>query len=199
MKGLILDTTLKRSYVAVFDGDREDVVYFPESLSTQSALIPACRQALSNLDRAPADLEGIAAVVGPGSFTGIRIGVSFVNAMAFALGLPRFAVTSFDVMRFACLEASCYLIDAGHDNFYAAKVENGFLSQQNLDKKDVPAGAINQNDILDKLPKGALLGIRKALEEKAFSACAPTFETTYLMPNYMRKSQAERMKEDKND
>ncbi len=195
MKGLIIDTTLKRSYAAAFDGEREVVFYFDETLSTQSSLIPTCQKALSELDLQPADLDGVAAVVGPGSFTGIRIGVTFANAICFALALPRFALTSFDVMRAVCPNAKSFAIDAGHDSTYAAILESGSLLQENIEKKDLPQGTVLQEDILEELPKGALLAARKAFEEREFSACAPTAETTYLKPNYMRKSQAERMKD----
>ena len=195
MKGLILDTTLKRSYVAAFDGDKESVLYFAEGVSTQSALIPACKEVLASLSLTPADLDGVAAVVGPWSFTGIRIGVTFANALAFALALPRFALTSFDVMRAVCPQASCFAVDAGHDSTYAAKVVNGVLEQENIERKDLPQGTVLQEDVLERLPAGALLAAKKAFEEREISPCAPTAETTYLKPNYMRKSQAERMKE----
>ena len=197
MKGLVIDTTQKRGFVAAFDGDREAVAMLYPSLSTQSALIPACRQALSEIGITTAELDGIAAVVGPGSFTGIRIGVSFANAMAFALSSPRFALSAFELMRAVRPHASAYWIDAGHDSCYAAILESGVLSEKNLDKENLPEGAIDQSTILSELPKGALLAARKAFEERAFSACSPSAEVPYLKPNYMRKSQAERLKEEK--
>lgn len=195
MKGLVIDTTLKKSYVAAFDGEREEVCYLDTSVSTQSGLIPACRKALAALELKQSDLDGVAAVVGPGSFTGIRIGVTFANAMAFALSLPRFSLTAFDVMRAVIPHVGCYAIDAGHDSCYAARLTNGSLSLVNLDKSELPADHLFQESILDSLPMGALSVARKAFEEKVFSACGPTMETTYLKPLYMRKSQAERMKE----
>ena len=195
MKGLILDTTLKRSYAAAFDDEREVVRYFDGSLSTQSSLVPTCQEILAELCLQPADLDGVVAVVGPGSFTGIRIGVTFANALCFALSIPRFALTSFDVMRAVRPSAKCFAIDAGHDSSYAAILAGGALSQENIEKKDLPEGTVFQEDVLEELPKGALLAARKAFEEREFSACAPTAETTYLKPNYMRKSQAERMKD----
>lgn len=197
MKGLVLDTTIKGAYAAAFDGEREAVVRFDPSLSTQSALIPACEQALSELGLSPSDLDGVAAVVGPGSFTGIRIGVTFANALAFALSLPRFSLTSFDVMRVLYPRAMAFAIDAGHDECYAAFVKGGELVQENVARRDLPAGAVNQSELLEDLPKGALSAARKALEEKGYSACAPTCETSYLKPNYRKKSQAERLKEEK--
>ena len=195
MKGLILDTTLKRSYVAAFDGENESIRYFDESLSTQSALIPSLRAVLSDLGLTPADLDGVAAVVGPGSFTGIRIGVTFANAFAYALSLPRFALTSFDVMRSASPDAPCYAIDAGHGSCYAARLVAGALVQENIEKSDLPEGTVDQGSIQGDLPAAALRAARIAFEERAFSACAPSKETTYFKPNYMRKSQAERMKD----
>ena len=197
MKALIIDTTLKGSYVAAFDGEKETVSFLDAELSTQSALIPACKKALSALELAPNDLDAIGAVVGPGSFTGIRIGVSFANAFAFALSLPRFSLTSFDVMRALRPRATAYAVDAGREECYAALAEKGSLSPVNLKKCDLPEGAVDQSDLLSELPKGALLAMRKGLEEKAFSSCAPTSETTYFKPNYMKKSQAERLKDEK--
>ena len=197
MKGLVIDTTLKQGYVAVFDDERETVVAFDPTLSTQSALIPACKHALDDMGVAPDELDGIAAVVGPGSFTGIRIGVSFANAFAFALSLPRFTLSSFDVMRPLRPHALLFTIDAGHDSYYTARLEKGAFVQENLDKKVIPADAIDQSELLLDLPNGALLAARKAFEERAFSACAPTAETSFFKPNYMRKSQAERLKEQK--
>jgi len=197
MKGLVLDTTVKRAYVAAFDGAKESVYYFDESLSTQSELIPACEAVLSEVGMTPSDLDGVAAVVGPGSFTGIRIGVAFANALAYALSVPRFSLTSFEVMRVARPDAPCYMIDAGHDSAYAARIVVGSLVQENLEKKDLPIGTVDQNDILDLLPASALVATRKAFEERAYSACVVTKECIYLKPNYMRKSQAERMKDNR--
>ena len=197
MKGLILDTTVKNGYVAAFDGEVEAVRYFDASLSTQSALIPACRAVLSDLSLTAGDLDGIAAVVGPGSFTGIRIGVTFANAIAFALSLPRFALSSFDVMQGVSPDAPAYAVAAGHGSFYAAFREGGGLLQRNAEESELPTGTVSQSAILADLPKGAILAARLAFEEKEYSACAPTRETDYLKPNYMRASQAERLKEGK--
>ena len=197
MRGLVIDTTVKRGYVAAFDGEKEVVIWLDPTLSTQSALIPACTEAISSVGIENRDLDGIVAVVGPGSFTGIRIGVTFANAMAFALSIPRFALSAFELMRAVRPHASAYWIDAGHDSCYAAILESGVLSEKNLDKENLPDGAIDQSTILSELPQGALLAARKAFEEKAFSACQPSAECRYLKPNYMRKSQAERLKEEK--
>ena len=197
MKGLIFDTTVKRGYVAAFDGEREAVRYFDVSFSTQSALIPACNAVLEDLSLQKSDLDGVFAVVGPGSFTGIRIGVTFANAFAFALSLPRFALSSFELIQALCPLAPAYSVDAGHGSTYAAFPEGGALVERNVERSELPQGTVDQSDVLPDLPKGAFLVAAKAFEERAFSACALTHECDYLKPNYMRKSQAERLKEER--
>ncbi|MHB8244436.1 MAG: tRNA (adenosine(37)-N6)-threonylcarbamoyltransferase complex dimerization subunit type 1 TsaB [Acidimicrobiales bacterium] len=51
------------------------------------------------------ELDAVAADVGPGLFTGIRVGVSAAKAIAMALGIPAVAVTSLDAIRAGALDA----------------------------------------------------------------------------------------------
>ena len=195
MKGLIVDTTVKNAYVVAFNGENTSVVYLAEGLSTASAIIPAVRAALVEVGLRNEDLDGVSAVVGPGSFTGIRIGVSFINAFAFALGVPRFRITSFDVMRALKEGAPAYAVDAGHDSYYAeCMTEEGYIDS-NVPSLEMPVGTVYQSDIIADLPKGAFTVLLRALDQHVHSLCAPSFHTDLLRPYYMRKSQAERMKE----
>jgi len=195
MRGLIVDTTIKGGYVAAFDGERREVVTLAEGISTASAILPAVREALAALSLPKEGLDGVAAVVGPGSFTGIRIGVSFVNAFAFALGIPRFRITSFDVMRECASSATAYAIDAGHDSYYTEILSDEGSEDKNITVSDLPSGTLFQRDILPNLPQGALSVLSKAIEQHVFALCAPSYLTDLLKPYYMRKSQAERMKD----
>ena len=195
MKGLIVDTTVKNAYVAAFDGEKTSVVYLAAGISTASALIPAVRAALNELALRKEELDGVAAVVGPGSFTGIRIGVSFINAIAFALGIPRFRITAFDVMRAVKEGAPAYAVDAGHDSYYAEfPTEEGY-ADRNASTSEMPQGTVYQADIAADLPKGALAVLSRAIDQHVYVLCAQSYLTDLLRPYYMRKSQAERMKE----
>lgn len=196
MKGLVIDTTVKRPYAAAFDGEREGIVYFDESLSTASGITRAVKSVLGEVGIHKKQLDGVAVVVGPGSFTGIRIGVAFANAFCFGLSIPRFRLTSFTVMQ-AIVSAPCYAVDAGHNAAYAALNEGGVLKEENLDLGDLPEGTVFQKDLADSLPKGALLAARTALQEIENSPCAPVYSVDRLKPHYMRKSQAERMMDEK--
>ncbi len=196
MKGLVIDTTVKRPYAAAFDGEEQSVCYFDETMSTASGITRAVKSVLADLKLTKKQLDGVAVVVGPGSFTGIRIGVSFANAFCFGLSIPRFRLTSFTVMR-ALVSAPCYAVDAGHESAYAAWIEDGVWKEDNSDLSALPNGTVFQHELEERLPQGALTAARAALEELINSPCAPTYSVDRLKPYYMRKSQAERMMEDK--
>lgn len=66
----------------------------PEGLRHGTALFPAIERCLQSAGITPQDLSAIAVSVGPGSYTGIRIGVMAAKAMAYAIGCPLYPVSS---------------------------------------------------------------------------------------------------------
>src|SRR5271165_4785449 len=61
-------------------------------------LVPKIHELLETLSSCPEDLTAIVVVNGPGSFTGVRIGVSSAKALAEALGIPLLAVSRLAVL-----------------------------------------------------------------------------------------------------
>jgi tRNA threonylcarbamoyladenosine biosynthesis protein TsaB len=85
--------------------------------SFSAQLAPRIRELLSAQDAVAGDLEAIVVVNGPGSFTGIRIGVSTAKGLAEALNVPIVAVSRLALLaRSAKVEAAA--LDAGRDEFY---------------------------------------------------------------------------------
>jgi tRNA threonylcarbamoyladenosine biosynthesis protein TsaB len=61
-------------------------------------LMPMVAQVLEELDMDPAQLSAVAVAKGPGSYTGVRIGVASAKSMAWALNLPLIGVSSLEVL-----------------------------------------------------------------------------------------------------
>lgn len=67
----------------------------------------------------PAECDFFCAVTGPGSFTGIRIGISTVKGLALGAGKPLLGLTSFDLIAYNVNSKKFYVvIDAAHSHFY---------------------------------------------------------------------------------
>ena len=90
--------------------------------------MPAVDQLLAEAGMTPADLTALAVDVGPGSFTGVRIGVCHGNAMALALGLPIVSVNALAALAYPLLGGDrpvAAVIDARNGNGYGALYASG--------------------------------------------------------------------------
>jgi tRNA threonylcarbamoyladenosine biosynthesis protein TsaB len=98
--------------------------------AASAQLMPAIEQLLREADL---DLHGVRALVlvnGPGSFTGIRVGLSTAKGLAHAAGTPIFAVSRLFVLSSLSKKQSDFLalLDAGRNEFYARRAEREWLA-----------------------------------------------------------------------
>jgi tRNA threonylcarbamoyl adenosine modification protein YeaZ len=90
-----------------------------------SRLIPWLHCLLSETGIPLPKIEGMACVIGPGSFTGLRIGLSTVQGISLALQIPAVRLTSLDVLaKNAASTRICVLIHSRSDTFFYAFYEN---------------------------------------------------------------------------
>ncbi|HUP92115.1 MAG TPA: tRNA (adenosine(37)-N6)-threonylcarbamoyltransferase complex dimerization subunit type 1 TsaB [Solimonas sp.] len=98
MRLLAIDTATEACSVALWhDGqvvERFEVV----DRSHTARLLPMVHALLAETGTAPAQLDGLACGIGPGSFAGVRIGVGFVKGLALALERPAVGVSSLDML-----------------------------------------------------------------------------------------------------
>ena len=146
------------------------------------------------------DIDVFACSVGPGSFTGIRIGVSTAKAFAYACGKKVLGVTSFESLAYNIVDSAkkLTLIDARHDNFYACAFdgENNvilkpcFLSKSEIIDlyKDYLIISDTEIDGIDSVKGDLAKGFVKAVEHKLSLA---NEDRESLVPLYVKKSQAE--------
>jgi tRNA threonylcarbamoyladenosine biosynthesis protein TsaB len=123
------------------------------SRSRSERLMPMIDQVLKNSQTMPENLSGIALSIGPGSFTGLRIGVSTAKGLAFALKRPVVGVSTLEVMAaplamMRCAYPICPVLDAKRQEVYAslfrADPEGGL-------KKIIGEEAITPAALMEKL------------------------------------------------
>ncbi|MDI6849010.1 MAG: tRNA (adenosine(37)-N6)-threonylcarbamoyltransferase complex dimerization subunit type 1 TsaB [Candidatus Saccharicenans sp.] len=150
---LAVDTTTRFGSVAVVRGGEvlAEVNYVsPSSHSRQvfRAMDEVIRVAGLKFN----DLEGLAVAAGPGSFTGIRIGLSLMKALALASNLPLAGVSALDALALKLLlpgvEVMAPMIDARKGEVFAA----AYRPEGRAMKEVVPAGAYRPSDFLARLP-----------------------------------------------
>lgn len=96
---LAIDSAIGISSVAVWHGGKV-AAYLEDRENTMQAakLVPLIEETLKQAGLGYADLTHVAATVGPGSFTGIRIGLAAARGIAFAAGIPCLGYTTLEVM-----------------------------------------------------------------------------------------------------
>ena len=101
-----------------------------EGLTHSETLLPLIKEAFEACDFSVSDLDGIAVSHGPGSFTGLRIGISAVKGLAISHGIPCIGVSTIEALAMNAIEEDgvviCPVMDARRGEFY-----NGLFRVQN--------------------------------------------------------------------
>ena len=155
MRILAVDTTTSSGSAALLEDRRLVGETGGESGTTHSArLLGAVDRLLRSEGLAVADIDAFAVAAGPGSFTGIRIGLSTVKALAFASGKPVVPVSSLRALALKLAltgaELACPVLDAKKGEVYAALFENAGGGLVEL----IPQGAYDPDDFFSRLPGG---------------------------------------------
>jgi tRNA threonylcarbamoyladenosine biosynthesis protein TsaB len=100
---LAIDTSTDMSSVAIY-GPARGVLVEHTWLSAReqtTQLLPVTQRAMSLVGVSVRDLTGIAVATGPGSFSGVRIGLSAAKTMAYALRIPIWGVPALDALAYS--------------------------------------------------------------------------------------------------
>lgn len=96
---LAIDTSNQSLGVALLEGDRL-IAHLTTNIAKNHSewLMPAINQLMEEIQLTPDELEKIIVAKGPGSYTGVRIGLSTAKSMAWALDIPIIGVSSLEVL-----------------------------------------------------------------------------------------------------
>ena len=208
---LALSTSSSTASVAIYNSDTDTVI---EKICTggkthSETLMPTVSELFEETAIEPAQIDMIAVDVGPGSFTGVRIGVATGNAMAMALNKQMAAVSSLEALAFSKYsQSTAVLLDARNGNGYAAHYTQGI--------ETMPPSAVVIDEFISTLPDSTLfLGdgatihkeiitakISDAKFDDAHISAANVAKHAFLhkdiicvqvLPLYLKPSQAERL------
>ncbi|MBQ8371678.1 MAG: tRNA (adenosine(37)-N6)-threonylcarbamoyltransferase complex dimerization subunit type 1 TsaB [Clostridia bacterium] len=99
MKILAFDSTARAASVAITDDDRLLALYNTDNGLTHSELLlPMAEDALRSTRLGFDDIEAYATSVGPGSFTGVRIGAALVKGLSFGRDIPCIGVSALEAL-----------------------------------------------------------------------------------------------------
>ena len=103
MRILAIETTEKIGSIAIADrGDLLAEVRLPDTLRSAQSLAPGIRNLLEDAGWTPRDVDLVAVTVGPGSFTGLRIGIGTAKVFAYAVGAEVLGIDTHETMAYAC-------------------------------------------------------------------------------------------------
>lgn len=140
MKILALETSAKAVSAAVSENGRILASGYQDTGLTHSrTLMPIVEHILKNTDLKLSDMDAIAVAVGPGSFTGIRIGVSAAKGLAFSVDKPAVGVSTLAAMARNVAFSDGLIVcamDARRSQVYNANfsAENGVLTRLTPDR-----------------------------------------------------------------
>ena len=223
MKILAVDTATTSCSAAIMTGDGSLLAELTKvDTRTHSIHLMTMINTVYNLaGLAVADMDGFAVTVGPGSFTGLRIGISTIKGLAWSLEKPVVGVSSLDALAWQCTQSAyliCPLLDARKKEVYFCryrfkdgellkeKSEQVAAPDQALDDIHEPSLFIGNGALLYRDKISARLGglaqfasathhVIRASSVAGLSISrfngAKTDDITLLVPHYIRKSDAE--------
>ena len=216
MNVLALDTATEVLSLCARKGDAWASLAVRHGLQHSPSLLPLAQRLLADLGMGVGELDLVVCTVGPGSFTGIRIGISTALGIGKGRGIPVAGVPTLDAMArgWSAYPTDVFpVIDARRGNIYTAGYRGGTRRGDYLDLSpaelvarlaaaDSPLLAGPDAPAIERLLREAggtpvavadTVDPRMVLELGMELARAGGAQETSLKPIYLRKSEAERM------
>lgn len=170
------------------DGNLEFVLddkYKSVAVEKQSvALAIECEKFITECGAKWSDISAIGIVVGPGSFTGIRLGIAYAKGLAIGLNIPVVGISLFDLYMAATPDAFV-AIDSGRGDFFVAAPG---LAPCTMEIEELETKQMAWPRTVGHKPFDLRLGVNIVKEKQASGDMQP------VVPMYLRPSYAEKPK-----
>ena len=196
MNYLIIDTTKKIAHILAKINKLPYKIMLGENEKHSENLLPAIDEILAQAKVYLQNVDCLAVVTGPGSFTGIRVGLSTVKAFCFGQNKKVVAFSMFDVVK-DNIETGMMLLSSTHSTYYMGKIDQHKVVEAKViqkqeasfpyyaleeEKQDMPSDVILIHHIDDLM----MQYVEKRIKNKEFDSIIE------VEPYYLQLSQAER-------
>ena len=153
MKALVIDCAVSKLSLAAKNEDKVCVTSYDIGMKQSEILVSAIDYVLSSVELKTNELDYTAITIGPGSFTGLRLGISALKAIQLAYNVPVYGISTLEFYRYSLNNVFdlpiISAIDAHKDWFYATITNKNEVL---LEEGDHPVEKIMQAiSSLDKL------------------------------------------------
>ena len=159
---LALETSGRTGSVAIGTASQLlEEIRFPGQMRHSAELFPAIKSLLKNTGRDPTEIIQVCVSIGPGSFTGLRIALTFAKTMSLAVGSKIVAIDTLDAIAAGAFEhideekltvkRIGVILDAKRGQFFTAAYRNNNGEWE----KTLPDCLMTADEVLDKLVRAA--------------------------------------------
>jgi len=158
LKILGIDTSTKFCNLGLIEDKDVLIEYTINGLKKKhsSILVPAIKDLLKTMDLKTEEINGIAISIGPGSFTGLRIGLCVAKGLCYARSLPLLGITTLDAMAFPLKEIPyliCPVLESKKDEIYDVVFRGGDSLHRVMDYKceDIQSLLVRLSPLKEKI------------------------------------------------
>ncbi|MCR5506883.1 MAG: tRNA (adenosine(37)-N6)-threonylcarbamoyltransferase complex dimerization subunit type 1 TsaB [bacterium] len=191
MKSLYINTVEKNLSLGFKDGDKFNLVESSNQVQQSEKIFPLISEALGK--NKISDLDFIVCLSGPGSFTGIRLGLSVVKGFNIAVGVPVITLNNFTALLYSVMDE----VEKKGEDFYIA-IPSGmselFVAKFSCDGKLLEEGKLVKKENFHPLEfvyfdlkvnvEKVLLQVEKTFDKSTFEQ--KPIEPTYIKPHYAK-------------
>lgn len=218
MYTLALDTSNVTLSVAIYNDKYESEIKLEGQLQHSLTLLPTIQNLFQNNDITIDDIDKIVVSNGPGSYTGLRIGVTTAKTLAYAKNIPLYSCSSLDLLQASLVHEKGYILsffNARRNNVYAAIYKDGKkimpdthlpfmqLLEKIKDKEQVTFISPDIDEFIEQIEQSnvdiANLIVETPSASKVKYIIKEKVDCHTHIPTYIKKAQAEEEWEDNND
>lgn len=159
--------------------------YKSVAVEKQSTALPVeCEKFINECGATWRDISAIGIVVGPGSFTGIRLGIAYAKGIGMGLNIPVVGISLFDLYLAATPDAFV-AIDSGRGDFFVAA---SGLEPQTMEIDELETKQMEWPRTVGHKPADLKFGVQ-IVEQKIASGNLEPAVPMYLRPSYAEQNQ----------